>query len=142
MSNDQNLVIRKADKGNTTVVLPIEEYLKIGHEHLSSGSHYKRIPSDITQQTTIIVHDVLVELFSRNEIDADTFNFLDPLQRSDIKIPELYFLPKLHKEPIGGRPIVAGCSSPTQAISKFLDQFLLPIVRKQPTYIRDTTDFI
>ena len=142
LSANPNLVIRKADKGNTTVVLPIEEYLRIGHEHLTSGNHYTRIPGDITRETVIMVHQVLVDLFGNNEIDADIFNFLDPLQRKDVKIPELYFLPKVHKEPMSGRPIVAGCSSPTQPISKFLDQFLLPIVKKQFTYVRDTSDFI
>ena len=71
----------------------------------------------------------------------------------------MYLLPKIHKLPfdiinglemienklsiqIKGRPIISQCQSPTRGISKLLDYFLLPIVKRQDSYIKDTTHFI
>ena len=43
---------------------------------------------------------------------------------------------------IPSRPIISQCGTPTVKLSRLLDYFLLPIVQKQNTYIRDTTHFI
>ena len=40
----------------------------------------------------------------------------------------MYFLTKLHKNPPGIRPIVSGCSGPTENISSFLDYVIKPLV--------------
>ena len=77
---------------------------------------------------------------------------------------KLYLLPKLHKLeqtmfvlikrqgygnhidnviiiPVA-RPIIAQCGSPTERISKYLDAFLIAIVKTQSTYYRDSSNFI
>lgn len=41
-----------------------------------------------------------------------------------------------------GRPIIAQCNTPTRKIGQYCDHFLVPIVQKQSTYIKDTADFI
>lgn len=41
-----------------------------------------------------------------------------------------------------GRPSIAQCNTPTRKIWAYCDYFLIPIVQKQSTYIKDTTDFI
>lgn len=43
---------------------------------------------------------------------------------------------------IPGRPNISHCSSSTIPIGHFIDPFLVPIVQKQHTYVRDTKDFI
>ena len=94
-----------------------------------------------------------------DEIDETTLKFLTN-KDTKIKIPKVYFLPKIHKLDsntlercmknthtmekiiVPGRPIVAQCAGPLEKIGKFLDFFLLPIVRKQNTYLSDTGEFI
>ena len=59
-----------------------------------------------------------------------------------IRICRLYLLPKIPKSPLSWREI---CSSPgwiTFLISVFIDQILQPLLRKTPTYIQDSADFI
>jgi len=53
-----------------------------------------------------------------------------------------YELTKIHKPAPVGRPIVSGCDGPTERISAFVDYLLQPIAQIQPSYPKDTTDFI
>ena len=54
----------------------------------------------------------------------------------------MYFLTKLHKNPPGIRPIVSGCSGPTENISSFLDYIIKPLVPLTPSYIKDSSHVI
>ena len=54
----------------------------------------------------------------------------------------MYFLKKLHKNPHGIRPIVSGCSVPTERISSFLDHKIKPLVPTIPSYIKDSPHLI
>ena len=76
------------------------------------------------------------------------------------KVGKFYLLPKLHKVPeniliamendenarqgnlVPGRPIVSLCGTPLHNIGNYIDYFLVPLVQKQNTYIKDTTSFI
>ena len=54
---------------------------------------------------------------------------------------EPYFLKKIHKNPMGIRPIVSSVNSITENISNFVDFWLQPIVKGLPSYIKDTRHF-
>ena len=54
---------------------------------------------------------------------------------------QLYFLKKIHKNPMGIRPIVSSVNGITENISKFLDYWLQPIVRTLPSYLKDSNTF-
>ena len=54
----------------------------------------------------------------------------------------MYFLKKLHKNPHGIRPIVSGCSGPTERISSFLDHIIKPLVPTIPSHIKDSPHLI
>ena len=53
-----------------------------------------------------------------------------------------YTLTKIHKPTFVGRPIISGCSGPTERISAFVDHLIQPIAQQQASYLKDTTDFI
>ena len=53
-----------------------------------------------------------------------------------------YTLTKIHKPTPVGRPIISGCSGPTERISAFVDHLIQPIAQLQASYLKDTTDFI
>ena len=43
---------------------------------------------------------------------------------------------------MGIRPIVSSCNSITERISQFVDRWLQPYVKKLPSYLKDTSDFL
>ena len=56
------------------------------------------------------------------------------LTAEEITQAETHSLKSLNKT-LPGRPIIAQSGSPTHYIGKFIDVFLLPIVRKRNTYV-------
>ncbi len=99
------------------------------------------------------------EMFDNGVIDRITFDFLCGRANENPRLGRLFLLPKMHKlsneviERIKNgttildalppcRPIISQCNAVTERISRFIDYFLVPIVRKQKRYIRDSGDFI
>lgn len=59
------------------------------------------------------------------------------------QLPNLYLLPKLHKTPVTGRPIVSSHSYITTPASVWLDYFLQPLVREHiPTVLTDSKQLV
>ena len=84
---------------------------------------------------------VIKSLFQEGHIDDMTAKWLS-LTPNPPRIPVFYTLTKIHKPTPVGRPIISGCDGPTECISAFGDHLLQPIAQIQPSYLKDTTDFI
>ena len=75
-------------------------------------------------------------------IDNITKQYLTFPVDSPPRTQQLYFLRKIHKNPIAVRSIVSGCSGPTEKISQLIDRHLQPFVPKMKSYVQDTEEFI
>ena len=62
----------------------------------------------------------------------------------DAKPGNICFLPKIHKNitPPPGRPICNTINTPTITLSKWVDIQLQPLVKKLPSYIKDSSHFL
>ena len=87
------------------------------------------------------VQSVIKSLLQESHIDDMTAKWLS-LTPNPPRIPVFYTLTKIHKPTPVGRPIISGCDGPTERISAFVDHLLQPIAQIQPSYLKDTTDFI
>ena len=140
LSNNPDLTIKMADKGSKIVVQDTSEYLQSGIEHLSDTSIYCKLASDPTQQIHGEIQSFLEGIHEQGYIDTITRNYfkLDNPPRTQL----IYFLKKLHKNPIAVRPIVSGIGGPTEKISSFLDHYLQPVVCKTPSYLKNTKELL
>jgi hypothetical protein len=141
LKNNREIVIRKSDKSNTTVLLDKEDYIAEGIRQLTSARHYRPLNHDSTHETQTMVNKVLKRMYNAGEINIQTLQYLEANEKR-VKTPQLYLLPKIHKPTLTGRPIISGINGPLERISTFVDYFLKPIVTQQSTYVRDTSDFI
>ena len=81
-----------------------------------------------------------MEQFSaKSLIDKDTLKKLVP---KDSRTPEFYMLPKIHKNPVSGRPVISSTGCHSEKISAFVDEKLRPAVSELPSYIKDSDDFL
>ena len=87
------------------------------------------------------VSRLIYELHRDNYIDDMTLKWLSQTPNPP-RIPEFYTLTKIHKPTLVGRPIISGCSGPTEKISAFVDTLLQPISISNVSYFKDTTHFI
>ena len=143
LKKNPSLIVKKSDKGNCTVVINREQYVKEGMRQLNSCKHYKSIEKDLTHEFTLSVNKALKEIFDKGEINSKHFEYLSPVGKQGIKTAELYLLNKVHSDPpTKARPIISANGCPVERISEYVDFFLQPFVTEQHTYIKDTSDFI
>ena len=142
LKRNKEIIIKKSDKGNSTVVIDKEQYIKEGERQLNSCAHYTEIERDITPEIVDEVRSVLQEMLREGEITQKNYEYLCPSEEL-AKTAELYLLNKIHSDPpTKARPIISANSCPVERISEFIDFFLQPIVTEQNTYLKDTSDLI
>ena len=145
LKKDCSVVLKPFDKGRGIAVINRSDYVHEVNRQLNSV-HYENLDQDITKETKQLVVAQLKSMWLNKEIDETTFKYLNP-NNHKIRTPVIYVLPKVHKTPpintkFIGRPIISGNGSPTEQISEFVDYFLLPIVKRQETYVKDTNHII
>eukprot|EP00745_Piridium_sociabile_P005366 TRINITY_DN13285_c0_g1_i1.p1 TRINITY_DN13285_c0_g1~~TRINITY_DN13285_c0_g1_i1.p1 ORF type:complete len:744 (-),score=124.94 TRINITY_DN13285_c0_g1_i1:151-2382(-) len=135
--------ISVADKGGAVVVQDTTKYIAEIERQLSNEGHYVRVKDDPTCRIAKASNALVDELFSANHIAEETkiWALVEP---NSVLCHRLYTLPKIHKTLVDppGRPIVSGVNGPTEKLSKLVDSWLQPSVRKVPSYIQDTTHML
>lgn len=135
-----DVIIKPADKGGALVILDKESYLKEAERQLKNVKFYKACNKDNTSLVAREIKNFLLASHKLNAIDAVTLEFMLPPDHP--RTPPFYMLPKIHKKNCPGRPIISGCDSPTDNMSRYLDHFLKPAVPILDSYIKDTGDFL
>ena len=108
--------------------------------HLNDPAVYKPLHNDISPTLKEVITNKLLSLKNKGFLKQTWFEFCEPPRQT--RTSRLYFLKKIHKNPMGIRPIVSSCNSITERISQFVDRWLQPHVRKLPSYLKDMTDFL
>ena len=139
MRKRTDIVIKKADKGSATVVMSRDDYISKVRDHLDNENYYQKLNDDPTERFSSEIRDFLLDMVSRQAINKETMLSIAP---ETVKASRFYILPKIHKRGNPGRPIVSSCGAPTEGISRFVDYHLNPLVKKIPSYIKDTSDFL
>ena len=140
LKRNKDFTIKKADKGSCIVVEDTSNYIDNGIAHLQDTTIYRKLIGNPTQHMSESIGRFIDDLHSQNYIDKHTHSFLKP--PGTPRTQKMYLLKKVHKNPHGIRPIVSGCSGPTEKISAFLDHYLKPLVPLMPSYIRDSGHII
>ena len=108
-------------------------------KHLNDQTTYKPQKENITHKLKDLINKL--ELLLKNGFLRKPWHqFCKPPVKH--RTSKLYFLKKIHKNPMGIRPIVSSCDSITERISQFVDKWLQPYVKNLPSYVKDTTEFI
>ena len=141
LSRRTDVVMKKADKGSMIVVEDRRVYVENGLGHVDDARTYERLDNDPTPAITSRINRAISIINEHGLLDRDTLRHLIKTP-SRVRTQQLYFLSKVHKNPVAYRPIVSGSSGPTEAISQYIDHLLKPIVLEQNSYIRDSGDFI
>ena len=133
--NQKDLIIQKADKGNTVVLLDKTAYIdKINSSILNDSSKFERLFIENGKDLNLIINSEkkLRGVFNKLKFDKiiseNEFDKICPLgSRPGI----LYGLAKVHKPVINNcpsfRPILSAINTPTYKLAKFLVTILTPL---------------
>jgi len=140
LCQDKSLVIQKCDKGADIVVQNRCDYVTEGLTHLQDPVTYRELDGDPTNSICNNINKFLLNLFNDKLLDKESVEFCYPPKNA--RLARLYFLKKTHKCPMGVRPIVSSCDSPTENISQYIDHWFQPIMKELPSYLKDTNQLI
>ena len=135
LKNNNEMNLKKADKGTTTVVLSKQDKINEGKIQLNNKDHYMPLEQPMVGETNRKVTQLINELYRRNHIDEMTKKWLCQTPNPP-RIPVFYTLTKIHKPVRTGRPIISGCEGPTEKLSAFVDKLLQPIAQQQKSYLK------
>lgn len=145
LTDNKNIVIKKADKGGVVVVWGYDQYTEEAHRQLGDTTSY--IPLNINPTETL-VEELKTILTDARDDDLISTQELDFLFRPYPRIASFHLLPKVHKcktnPPTNppGRPVIPGNETLMEPISKYVDFFIKPLLPLLPAYIQDTTDVL
>lgn len=149
LKNNQEIIIKSADKGGATVIMDKENYVFEINRQLNDNKYYKKINEPIYLDNAVVISQILNKLKAEKFIDQDQFEYLsgpiNPRPRT------FYILPKIHK-PLSkwtisgkmpeGRPIVSDINSESYRASQYLESFLAPLANKHASYLKNSYDFV
>lgn len=156
LRRNRNIVIKKADKNSTLVILNRTDYVKEAMAQLQSR-HYEQIPRPNLNDLHNKIMRATSILHAAHSFDDQTAKFLTETSNNP-RGAHLYLLPKIHKRSVAelktaeeqglkdlripGRPIVSQVNSATYHLGFVVDHYLKPFVRRLPYYTEDTSDLL
>ena len=120
-------MVLPAAKGNATVVIDSSLYEEKMKKILCDENNYRRPKRDPTTRIEKTVA-AKVKRLHRNRLIPDQLK--DQLTPNSSNPPQIYGLPKIHKDNNPLRPIVSTIGSPTYQLAKELARILSPLGRK------------
>ena len=146
---DKSIVLMKADKGRSCVLMDKEQYIIKVKQLLSTGNTFQKISTiDSKGNFNDIEHVIktmegklnyrIKDLKRLNKINEDEYNWL---KATATRCPVLFCQPKVHKVGMPLRPIISTTNSYNYNLSKYLTKLLEEARGKSPSYIKDSFSF-
>uniref|UniRef100_A0A8D9DWV2 Reverse transcriptase domain-containing protein n=1 Tax=Cacopsylla melanoneura TaxID=428564 RepID=A0A8D9DWV2_9HEMI len=120
---DQNLIICKADKGNTVTIMNRSVYIEKINEYVRDNNLTITREKNILNKYIAQVKRCIKEC---PQLLANIYTHKNP------QIPKLYGLPKIHKDGNPVRPVVSCTNAPNVVICKRLVAVLPELIKFQP----------
>ncbi len=136
LQSNINLTIKKADKGSAVVLMDTEQYIQEAERQLNDTDFYVKSITDPTDNDIKQIEEILKEMLNKLEIEWETYTHLKP-DMSKNGTANFYFLPKIHKKVVTGRPIISSNGCPTAKISAFVNNHIKGFVKELPSYVKD-----
>lgn len=138
LRQNKDILILEADKGNCTVAMEKQDYMKKMDLILNDIMSYRRINKDPTSSLQKKNNTIVNEMHERSIIDERTKR---ELHTETATAPRMYGVPKIHKPDVPLRPICSNINSPTYKLSKYLTTILKKLTKNSIYNVKDSIEF-
>ncbi|CAF4600906.1 unnamed protein product [Rotaria sp. Silwood2] len=139
LKSNNNIIICKADKGNSIVILDKEIYMKKAEEILK-GKQFEPLNNDkFHREQEEKLNKYIFSLFKKGVIDN---KLRYQLQSTCSSLSVFYGLPKAHKTGYPIRPIISTIGSYQYELSKYLAKAIRNARPQAKSYIKDSFEFV
>ena len=139
LQSNRSIKILPSDKNLGPTIVSTSWYSKEVAHLLSSRQFYGQVPEVPYRTIQCKIESILQRYgkFLGEKLVGYILQYVGNHYPAKFKI-----LPKVHKIPMVGRPIVASTRYITTPASKFIDHILSPLLPTIPSYVRDSMTFI
>ena len=136
-----NIILQRTDKSKVFHLGKMLDYQKKSKDHMDKTKAYKclgdihPLPEFIERTNKYLLNLRLIHWISQKQYENLCVN------KNEVKLAHLYYLPKTHKLGTPLRPIIAGLHHPTITISGFLDRLLRPLFYRMASATTITSGF-
>ena len=138
----KGLIIKPADKNLGPVVMNTFQYKSLCLDILLDTNTYKVV----TAPSTDVQFKSLTAILTKCHVDLKShlakFLLQGQFDKKTTCTAKFYILPKMHKNPIVGRPIVSNINYTTYYASRWLHHTLEPLLTRFPAYLKDSKEVI
>ena len=135
---NNNLLVLKSDKGNTTVLVSKDFYNMEVMKMLNDETTYTVSRFEYTCTFERRSNSIVSNMVKKQQISEQMGKHLKTYNSI---VPRAYAPPKIHKETLSWRIIVSSINGPTYKLSSFLANILSKIVGKSPYHTVDSWQF-
>lgn len=139
LHNNDEIIIKKGDKGAGIVIMDRSDYEHKIYDLLSDSTTYTLIENDITEEIKKATDMQLKELEHKGYLSQKQYKNLTNYKA---QCPKFYGVPKVHKLNCPLRPIVSQMNGPTRKLHDLLDTYLAVAEKQIPYLLQDTTAFL
>lgn len=141
LERNKQIVIRGADKGGGLFILNKSDDLAELNRLVNDVETYEILRGNPTNKFKAKLIRLVKNAQAEDIVTKKEARYLVP---DAPRVPAIYQLPKVHKNPStpSGRPIVSGVDSLFARIGEYLDQFLQPLAQSCPAYLKDSRNLI
>ena len=132
IKRNPQLLITRADKGNTTVIIKKSDYLTKTENLFQDKKYYKEIKKNPLPSLERRKND-LIKLLNKSDFSGVGKKFHPVLQKCNIA--KTYSLIKIHKTGFPIRPIITAIKSSVNDVSKFFTQCLSKNLKKTTSHV-------
>ena len=133
-----NVTIRIQDKGSRNALINSNEYNNKMLGQLNNPLNYKVSKSDPTTKHLGLVEQWCSKWLLRSEISPQIAWIVNTKAKPGVAFGNI----KMHKKDNPLRLITSCCGMAIENLSDFTEFYLQPLARKQPSFIKDTTDLL
>ena len=140
---DNNLIIKPADKNLGPTIMHVEQFLEQVTLHLNDSKSYKPLGSygPCFKSIKIKVWEI-TDKYRDSLTKSDYTRLRSVPHEAKIMVPEFYIMPKLHKAKICSRPIIPSINWITTNASKWLSEKLQPMKAHFPWIAKNSIQVI
>ena len=131
--------IIQLDKNVGAGIISNELYVELANRVFDDSNTYEKLNSNPLDEAKEKIYDLLLELYSKNDISKKLFNLLKP---NSGKLGSASLLAKIHKQVFDLRQIINYKDHITEPISIIIDGILFPLVKTFPCFILDSQLYI
>ena len=140
IKKDPNLIVLMCDKGLGPAVMIRSTYIsEMLRQHLQDKHKTYKKMSEREATSRLSAIKIRISKITENNLPLHENKYFQlSLQSQELKIPQIYGMPKVHKEklPVPLRPVVNQRQSLLGIPSTYLDYKLQPLTKLVPSYLK------